>query len=853
MQESDNSNGHRKSVNVRWNTDSVERIRYGLSQCSETLVDICSKSVQCQDDVKMNVTNFCEVINETVLPNCDVHVMNVNDRTGGHKRRKSECKPWFDNNCREKYRLYKEALRIYNLEKSVENHRMLMEKKRSYKVLAIRLKRQYKRQEGNMIEYIRKRNPKEFYKLFSKRKNTINSSSKIKIDQFVEHFRNLNSNVHGNEHVNEDITYDAIFDELDAPITEREVEEAIRNLKRNKSCSEDLILNEVFLECTDILTPSLVLLFNSVFESGFFPEAWAEGCIVPIHKKGDVDEPNNYRGITLISCMGKLFTSILNKRILDWDKENCVITDAQFGFKPGLSTIDAIFALQTLVNKTLKRKKRLYCCFIDYSKAFDLVDRSSLWCKLIKQGLQGKMLRLIKSLYENVKSCVKYDGCLSDYFSSKIGLFQGEVLSPILYSMYVNDCEMHFIRENCPFLELCLISIFLLMYADDTVLISETSEGLQSMLDALCSFNNEWKLSLNVSKTKIVVFRNGGVLRENDKWFYHGNEIEVVNEFNYLGLLFNYNGKFSKTQKHAADQGRKANFALSAKLMNHCFNVETQLSVFDTYVNSILNYGSEVWGLHKAPDVEKVHSSFCKTLLGVKKSTTNDLVYFELGRLPLYISRKLRIIKYWLKLRKSENCILKACLAQRILDNDEWIISIKNELNTLGLMYIFEGNFVHENNVFFIIKSRFNDVYQQNMLSRIQNTTRGALYKHLVDNFTIQYYLQKSLNPTYRKYLSKFRLSAHSLNIEKGRYNNTNRRDRICTLCNSSDIEDEFHFILKCPIYNDLRVNYIKNYYYRRPSVFKLVQLLSVNNVKIINNLGKYLYLASNRRCQLLT
>ena len=74
------------------------------------------------------------------------------------------------------------------------------------------------------------------------------------------------------------------------------------------------------------------------------------------------------------------------------------------------------------------------------------------------------------------------------------------------------------------------------------------------------------------------------------------------------------------------------------------------------------------------------------------------------------------------------------------------IISIKNELDTLGLMYIFEGNFVYENNVFFIIKSRFNDVYQQNMLSRIQNTTRGALYKHLVDNFTIQFYLQKSLN-----------------------------------------------------------------------------------------------------------
>ena len=83
--------------------------------------------------------------------------------------------------------------------------------------------------------------------------------------------------------------------------------------------------------------------------------------------------------------------------------------------------------------------------------------------------------------------------------------------------------------------------------------------------------------------------------------------------------------------------GRPISYCLLLKLKNHCFNVETQLSVFDTYVNSILNYGSEVWGLHKAPDVEKVYSSFCKTLLGVKKSTTNDLAYFELGRLPLYI------------------------------------------------------------------------------------------------------------------------------------------------------------------------------------------------------------------------
>ena len=138
--------------------------------------------------------------------------------------------------------------------------------------------------------------------------------------------------------------------------------------------------------------------------SGYFPESWSKGCIVPIYKKGDQNDTNNYRGITIVSCLGKLFTSVLNKRLLDWDKNYNIITDAQFGFRAGHSTIDAIFALQTLINKTLKKRGgRLYCCFIDYRKAFDLIDRSKLWCKLITQGIDGKLLRIIQSLYRNVK------------------------------------------------------------------------------------------------------------------------------------------------------------------------------------------------------------------------------------------------------------------------------------------------------------------------------------------------------------------------------------------------------------------------------------------------------------------
>lgn len=460
-----------------------------------------------------------------------------------------------------------------------------------------------------MLDLIRKNNPKQFFKYFSKQKAKV-SQSDLKIDDFYTHFKNLNNKEFDNAYISSN--GEPIFEELDMQISTDEVLAAIQNLKRGKSCSEDNILNEVFIDCSNELLLRITNVFNNIFKSGFFPESWTKGCVVPIYKKGDINDPNNYRGLTLVSCMGKLFTSILNKRLMKWDQKYNVITDAQFGFKPGCSTIDAIFVLQTMINKTLKSKKRLYCCFIDYKKAFDLIDRSILWTKLINQGIDENMLKIIQSLYQNVKSCIKYNGFLSEYYRNTIGLFQGEILSPILYSLYVNDCEMCFIRENCPSVEIGLINLFLIMYADDTVLLAESPKSLQEMIDTLYKHNNDCKLTLNVDKTKIMIFRNGGRQRENEYWTYNNVNIDVVDEFNYLGMLFNYNGKFKKTQIHVANQGRKAYFSICSKLKNHAFNISTQCSIFDTYINSILGYASEIWGHHKAPEVEKVHTNFCK-------------------------------------------------------------------------------------------------------------------------------------------------------------------------------------------------------------------------------------------------
>ena len=122
---------------------------------------------------------------------------------------------------------------------------------------------------------------------------------------------------------------------------------------------DNLLINEYFVEASDIIASHQVDLFNAIFESGYFPEKWTEGIIVPVFKKGNPDDTNNYRGITLVSCLSKLFTSILNKRIIDWSEEHNVISDSQFGFRRGRSTTDAIFLLQSLIQKVLNQKERL--------------------------------------------------------------------------------------------------------------------------------------------------------------------------------------------------------------------------------------------------------------------------------------------------------------------------------------------------------------------------------------------------------------------------------------------------------------------------------------------------------------
>ena len=184
--------------------------------------------------------------------------------------------------------------------------------------------------------------------------------------------------------------------------------------------------------------------------------------------------------------------------------------------------------------------------------------------------------------------------------------------------------------------------------------------------------------------------------------------------------------------------------------------------------------------------------------------------------------------------------ILKNCYLEMLnTESKNWVNGVRDILFELGFINVWNEQTVNTN-LLPIIKQRIFDQAKQSIFAKISVMNRCFLYKHIVNTISLQIYLQKCIPKKYVKYLTMFRFSSHSLAIETGRYQGILNGNRVCKYC-KDDIEDEFHFILKCPTYQNFRSKYIKSYYRTRPSVFKLVQLLSTENVKELCNLGKFL------------
>jgi hypothetical protein len=346
-----------------------------------------------------------------------------------------------------------------------------------------------------------------------------------------------------------------------------------------------------------------------------------------------------------------------------------------------------------------------------------------------------------------VKANVKLNNVFSEDFICSGGVKQGDNLSSFLFCMHINDLEKY-LAANADGIPLFMIKLFVILYADDTTIMSQTQQGLQAGLDKLYDYCNEFKLKVNVKKSYVVIFRKGGQVPRNCKFLYGGQQIEIVPHFKFLGLVMSSSGKWSKAITTLADQGNKALFALKSHLKAFK-NIEYNLlfKFFDGLVLPILSYGCELWACEKnISHLETIHTRFLKSILHVKASAKNELVYMELGRFPLDVIFKCRMLKYWCKLLQLDaNHPCKAAyidMLSRCHMEDTWASNVKDVLNKIGLGYVWNYQSVEDVNSFFfgIVKQRLQHHDVQHCRSIIEVTSKGRLYNQLNVDFEVQHY-----------------------------------------------------------------------------------------------------------------
>ena len=312
------------------------------------------------------------------------------------------------------------------------------------------------------------------------------------------------------------------------------------------------------------------------------------------------------------------------------------------------------------MDKYLKNPgSKLYACFIDLSKAFDRVWWNALYYKLLNYNINGNFYSTIKSMYNNISSSIKTNKGITPALRIFQGVRQGEVLSPMLFNLYINDLPACIQAENTDPVLIGQTNIQCLMYADDIILLSHSKQGLQNCLTNLDNYCNEWKLVVNFDKSKVIIFNRGARLLRDD--FYIGqNKLECVKSYKYLGLEINNNGSFTTAVKSLQAQATKASFKLKTITSNAYLKPKVSIKLFNSLIKRIALYGADVWGYSlvknnlcntlsactKSP-AESTQLSFGRFILGVHKKTSNDAIRGELGLTPMGIQALICSIKYY--------------------------------------------------------------------------------------------------------------------------------------------------------------------------------------------------------------
>ena len=602
-------------------------------------------------------------------------------------------------------------------------------------------------------------------------------NSKPSETQFQNHLEKLLNPA--NETINTDISdYHINIPVLDEKIALKEVSDVLEmQVKSDRGCGPDGNSPGVFKLLTGQWVIFLCYLFNIIFVAGY-PLAWTSAKLIMIFKKGLRLDCNNWRGISVINAVSKIYDYVLNNRLMAW----YTVCREQAGAQFKRGCIEHIVTLRLLFNVFLRKKEKLFVVFVDFSKAYDLVPRSRLFDILVDLGCGVTMLGALISMYSNTTNILG-----ATVITSTLGVRQGSPTSCYLFIIFV-DVLILMWKARCS-QEPILGWLHCLMLMDDTIIFARSREKMMEKLQVLDKYCMENGMRVNESKTKLMVI-NGSPL-DRIPFVLSNFIVKECSEYIYLGSIFTADGRTDSSLKaHLESKAKDLNKLLIFFATNYDAPFTVKKKVMEAAFMSCILYGCEAWLHVSLKAVEVFYMKAVKALLGVRITTPNNLCLIEAGLRPLSAIVKSRQKKFFTKMMEARSDMQDDPLMH--------VLNITHDLNKPMWNYIEK----------LMDTDDFVAYELSNIKELIKNqpptATKFHTYRTMNPNL-ITHPLYTTTTPNIPDYLrinfTRFRLSSHRLRIEMGRWSRTPQEERVCSC--GTGIQNEEH-IFQCPLVKDI-------------------------------------------------
>lgn len=413
------------------------------------------------------------------------------------------------------------------------------------------------------------------------------------------------------------------------PIDTIEVSDTISELKNKKSVGIDDLRAETIKMISDYINEPLTYIFNNCIETGIYPTAFKSSIVTPLHKKGERTKITNYRPISLVTHLSKIFEKIIKKRLSSYLKKYNVLSNSQYGFRANISTEDAILALTSNITKSFNASKPCLCIFIDLSKAFDTVSHQLLLQSLEDVGVRGNCLSLFKSYLADRRQTVRIANVYSDMLSINYGIPQGSVLGPILFNLYINGLFSHKTSGS------------IIGFADDTAIFYEANSWVELKEKAENDFIliKNWLenrlLTINYEKTSYIPFscNSFGSPSFNTLNINMGTEALTISRektVKYLGVIIDEHLKWDRHIYYIVNKLRLILYTF--KKLRDILPLPYLKTLYHSLVESHIRYGLLVWGAasknHIKP-LEIMQRRFIKMIYRKNNRYPSDKLYQE--------------------------------------------------------------------------------------------------------------------------------------------------------------------------------------------------------------------------------